>query len=66
MNKDSLFFFCFLAVGKYKYTHHNCNLKTKQLFRDYCQYFQVNLQYLKVVELTDLPRGRVFAVVASC
>ena len=56
MYKDSLFFVCLLAIAKWKYTRHNCNPKTKLLFRDYCQHFQVDSQYLKVLELTDFPQ----------
>ena len=56
--KDHLCFFRCLAIGKYKFTRHNCNQKAKELFQDYCQHFQVNPQDFKIkgVELTDFPQ----------
>ena len=45
-----------LAIGKYKFTRHNCNRKAKELFQDYCQHFQVNPKDFKGVELTDFPQ----------
>ena len=32
--KDHLCFFCCLAIGKYKFTRHNCNQKANELFQD--------------------------------
>ena len=54
--KDHLCFFRCLAIGKYKFTRHNCIQKAKELFRDYCKHFQVNPQDFKGVELTDFPQ----------
>ena len=41
-------------------TRHNCNLKTKELFNQYCEHFRVNLQDFKGVELTDFPQLETF------
>ena len=54
--KDHLCFFHCLAIGKYKFTCHNCNQKAKELFQDYCEHFQVNPQDFKGVQLTDFPQ----------
>ena len=54
--KDNLCFFCCLAIGKYKYTRHNCNQKAKELFNQYCEHFQVDPKEFKGVELTDFPQ----------
>ena len=54
--KDHLCFFRCLAIGKYKFTRHNCNQKAKELFQDYYQHFEVNPQDFKGVELTDFPQ----------
>ena len=54
--KDHLCFFCCLAIGKYKFTHHNCNRKAEELFDQYCEHFEVNPQDFKVVELTDVTK----------
>ena len=51
--KDHLSFFHCLAIGKFEKTCHNCNKKAKELFNQYCQYFQVNPQDFKGIELTD-------------
>ena len=51
----SVFLRC-LAIGKYKFTRHNCNQKAKEVFRDYCEHFQVNPQDFNGVELTDFPQ----------
>ena len=47
--KDHLCFFRCLAVGKYKFTHHNCNRKAEELFDQYCEHFQLNPQDFKYV-----------------
>ena len=54
--KDHLCFFRCLAIGKYKFTRHNCNQKAKELFDQYCEHFEVNPQDFKGVELTDFPQ----------
>ena len=54
--KDHLWFFHCLAIGKYKFTCHNCNQKIKELFDQYCKHFEVNPQDFKGVELTDFPQ----------
>ena len=54
--KDHLCFFRCLAIGKYKFTRHNCNQNAKELFDQYCQHFEVNPQDFKGVELTDFPQ----------
>ena len=54
--KDHLCFFRCLAIGKFGKTRHNCNLKTKELFNQYCEHFRVNPQDFKGVELTDFPQ----------
>ena len=51
--KDHLCFFRCLAIGKYKFTRHNCNRKAKELFDQYCEHFEVNPLDFKGVELTD-------------
>ena len=53
--KDHLCFFHCLAIAKYKFTHHNCNQKAKDLFNQYCDHFRVNPEEFKGVELTDFP-----------
>ena len=45
-----------LAIGKYKFTCHNCNQKAKELFDQYCEHFEVNPQGFEGVELTDFPQ----------
>ena len=54
--KDHLCFFRCLAIGKYKFTRHNCNQKAEELFEQYCEHFEVNPQDFKGVELTDFPK----------
>ena len=51
--KDHLCFFHCLAIGKFKFTHHNCNRKAKELFKEYCEHFQVDPQNFKGIELED-------------
>ena len=58
--KDYLCFFRCLAIGKFGKTRHNCNLKAKELFNQYCEHFQVNPQDFKGVELTDFPQLETF------
>ena len=58
--KDHLCFFRCLAVGKYKFTRHNCNQKAKELFNQYCEHFQVDPKDFKGVELTDFPQFEKF------
>ena len=45
-----------MAIGKFGKTHHNCNLKAKELFNQYCKHFRVNPLDFKGVELTDFPQ----------
>ena len=52
--KDHLCFFRCLAIGKYSFTHHNCNGKAKELFNLYCEHFQVEPQDFKGIKLEDL------------
>ena len=54
--KDHLCFFRCLAIGKYKFTRHNCNRKAEELFDQYCEHFEVNPRDFKGVELTDFPK----------
>ena len=58
--KDHLCFFRCLAIGKFGKTQHNCNLKAKELFYQYCEHFRVNPQDFKDVELTDFPQLEAF------
>ena len=58
-NNHLCFFRC-LAIAKFGKTHHNCNLKAKELFQVYCKHFQVNPQDFKGVELTDFPQLETF------
>ena len=53
--KDHLCFFHFLAIGKYKFTHHNCSQKAKELFDQYCQHFRIKPQDFEGVELDEFP-----------
>ena len=53
--KDHLCFFRCLAIGKYKFTRHNCNRKAEELFQDYCQHFRVKPQDFEGVELDEFP-----------
>ena len=53
---DNLCFFHCPAIGKYKFTRHNCNRKAEELFDQYCEHFEVNPQDFKGVELTDFPK----------
>ena len=58
--KDHLCFFRFLAIAKFGKTRHNCNLKAKELFDQYCEHFGVNPQDFKGVELIDFPQLETF------
>ena len=51
--KDHLCFFHCFAIGKFKFTQHNCNRKAKELFQDYCEHFEVDPQNFKGIELED-------------
>ena len=53
--KDHLCFFRCLAIAKFGKTRHNCHLKAKKLFDQYCEHFQVYPQDFKGVELIDFP-----------
>ena len=52
--KDHLCFFRCLAIEKYKFTHHNCNRKAKELSDQYCEHFQVTPDEFKGIKLEDL------------
>ena len=41
-----------LGYAKFGKNYHNCNQKSKELFNQYCEHFQVNPQDFKGVELT--------------
>ena len=58
--RDHLCFFRYLAIAKFCKTRHNCNLKAKELFNQYCEHFQVNPQDFKGVELIDFPQLETF------
>ena len=58
--KDHLCFFRCLAIAKFGKTRHNCNLRAKELFNQYCEHFQVNPQNFKGVELIDFPQLETF------
>ena len=58
--KDHLCFFRCLAIAKFEKTRHNCNLKAKELFDQYCEHFRVNPQDFKGVELIDFPQLETF------
>ena len=58
--KDHLCFFRCLAIAKFGKTRHNCNLKAKELFDQYCEHFGVNPQDFKGVELIDFPQLETF------
>ena len=59
--KDNLCFFCCLAIGKYKFTRHNCNCKAKELFDQYCEHFEVKPRHFEGVELDEFPEpGKIF------
>ena len=53
--KDNLCFFHWLAIGKYKFSRHNCNQKATELFRDHCQHFRVKPQDFEGIELDEFP-----------
>ena len=53
--KDHLCFFRCLAIGKYKFTRHNCNQKAKDFFYQYCEHFEVKPQDFEGVELDEFP-----------
>ena len=53
--KDHLCFFHCLAIGKYKFTRHNCNRKAKELFQECCKHFQVKAKTFEGVELDEFP-----------
>ena len=53
--KDHLCFFRCLAIGKYRFTRHNCNRKAKELFQEYCDHFQVKPKTFEGVELDEFP-----------
>ena len=55
-----LCFFRCLAIAKFGKTYHNCNLKVKELFNQYCEHFRVNPQDFKGVELIDFPQLETF------
>ena len=57
---DHLCFFRCLAIAKFGKTYHNCNLKVKELFNQYCEHFRVNPQDFKGVELIDFPQLETF------
>ena len=57
---DYLCFFRCLAIAKFGKTYHNCNLKAKELFDQYCEHFGVNPQDFKGVELIDFPQLETF------
>ena len=54
--KDHLCFFHCLAIAKYKFTHHKCNQKAKDLFDQYCVHFRANPEDFKGVKLSDFPQ----------
>ena len=58
--KDHLCFFHCLAIAKFGKTRHNCNLTAKELFKQYCEHFQVNPQDFKGIELIDFPQLETF------
>ena len=58
--KDHLCFFRCLAIARFGKTRHNCNLKAKELFDQYCEHFGVNPQDTKGVELIDSPQLETF------
>ena len=58
--KDHLCFFRYLAIAKFRKTRHNCNLKAKELFDQYCEHFRVNPQDFKGAELIDFPQLETF------
>ena len=49
-----------MAIAKFGKTYHNCNLKAKELFKQYCKHFRVNPQDFKGVELIDFPQLETF------
>ena len=49
-----------MAIAKFGKTYHNCNLKVKELFNQYCEHFRVNPQDFKGVELIDFPQLETF------
>ena len=57
---DHLCFFRCLAIAKFGKTRHNCNLKAKECFDQYCEQFRVNPQDFKGVELIDFPQLETF------
>ena len=44
-----------MAIGKCKFTRHNCNCKAKELFQDHCQHFRVKPKTFEGVELNEFP-----------
>ena len=57
---DHLCFFRCLAIAKFGKKYHNCNLKAKELFDQYCKQFRVNPLDFKGVKLTDFPQLETF------
>ena len=53
--KDNLCFFRCLAIGKYKFTRHNCNRIAKELFDQYCEHFEVKPRDFEGVEPDEFP-----------
>ena len=49
-----------MAIAKFGKTRHNCNLKAKELFDQYCEHFGVSPQDFKGVELIDFPQLETF------
>ena len=53
--QDNLCFFRCLSIAKFNLSSNNCNLKAKELFKDYCEQFNIIPNEFQGVELTDFP-----------
>ena len=51
--QDNLCFFRCLAIGKFGKTYNDCSRKAKQLFKEYCDHFQVDAKSFQGVRLEE-------------
>ena len=54
--KDNLHFFRCLAIGKFGKTYRNCTRKAQELFKEYCDHFQVDAKSFQGVRLEEFPQ----------
>ena len=53
--KDNLCFFRCFAIGKFRKAYHDCTRKAKELFKEYCDHFQVDAKSFQGVCLEEFP-----------